>query len=96
MGDELLSIWNDLYVNDSPPDIDVFLDMFLLLSDVKDILDISESYSPAWNDTLMTIDELQALSPSVRRIIFLLQLAYRNNIHMYFNAHCCFEIGIQL
>ncbi|KAF6037920.1 ECE2 [Bugula neritina] len=65
MGDELLSIWNNLYVNDSPPDIDVFLDMFLLLSDVKDILDISESYSPAWNDTLMTIDELQALSPSI-------------------------------
>lgn len=64
---EIVEIWNDLYEGETPPDSSVFLATYFVMSDIKDTLenDLVKYYSAPWNDTLLTIEELEALCPLV-------------------------------
>ena len=62
---DLYKIWEDLY--DDPPSAQVFAQTVLIMNDIKETLDnpLVKEYSPDWNDTIVTIDELQLLCPEV-------------------------------
>ena len=68
LAEEVLHVWNDLYKGFTPPSIDVFLETYFIMNDIKETLDsdIVKLYSPDWNDTLVTVEQLSQLCPQVR------------------------------
>jgi len=67
MADGYYKVWNDLYENDTPPGLAVFLESYNILNDLKEAKehDLVKSYFEPWNQSVSTVDDLNQICPSV-------------------------------
>lgn len=69
LAEEYLKVWNDLYIGAQTPSPGpkAFLDVYYLMNDLKETLadDRIKFYRSEWNETVVSVEELQAIVPAV-------------------------------